>query len=136
MTQSPDLSLLAFEQTKPWEMCLALRGEVYALIYTPTGRTLDSQLGKLAGENVKASWFDPRTGGSTPVGEFQDQGRRPFDPPGDQQPGHDWVLVLESTTHARNQRENGPRAEQGNSTKTTAGIRSRCASLLPATTAG
>lgn len=29
LTQRPDLSLLAFEQTKPWEMCLALRGDGY-----------------------------------------------------------------------------------------------------------
>ena len=37
-TQRPDLSLLAFEQTKPWEMCLALRGEGDAMVYTPMGR--------------------------------------------------------------------------------------------------
>jgi hypothetical protein len=72
--------------------------DAYALIYTPTGRTLDIQLGKLAGENVKSVWFDPRNGASTPVGEFPNQSRRIFDPPGDEQPGHDWVLILQSTT--------------------------------------
>lgn len=96
LTQRPDLSLLAFEQTKPWEMCLALRGDGYAMAYTPTGRTLEIQLGKLPGEKVRASWFDPRTGASTPLGEFENKGRRAFDPPGEEQAGNDWVLVLET----------------------------------------
>ncbi len=96
LTQRPDLSLLAFEQTKPWEMCLALRGEGYALVYTPTGRALDIQLGKLSGARVKAAWFDPRTGQSTALGEFEKSERHVFDPPGEEQPGNDWVLVLES----------------------------------------
>jgi hypothetical protein len=97
LTQRPDLSLLAFEQTKPWEMCLALRGEGYTLLYTPTGHRLDVQLGKLPGTRVRASWFDPRTGQSTRLGEFENQGRRTFDPPGEEQPGNDWVLVLDQT---------------------------------------
>lgn len=95
LTQRPDLSLLAFEQSKPWEMCLALRGEGYALIYTPTGRTLDIQLGKLPGGRVTASWFNPRTGERTALGEFENTGRRAFDPPGEEQMGNDWVLILE-----------------------------------------
>lgn len=96
LTQRPDLSLLAFEQDKPWEMCLALRGEGCALAYTPTGRTLEIQLGKMPGEKVRAWWFDPRTGQSTPLGEFENKGQRTFDPPGDEQAGNDWVLVLQA----------------------------------------
>lgn len=94
-TQRPDLSLLAFKQTKPWEMCLALRGDGYALIYTPTGRVLALHLGKFTGGKVNASWFDPRTGARTVIGEFANEGRRVFDPPGEEQPGNDWVLILE-----------------------------------------
>ncbi|MBP8260658.1 MAG: glycoside hydrolase family 140 protein [Verrucomicrobia bacterium] len=95
LTQRPDLSLLAFEQTKPWEMCLALRGDGYALIYTPTGRTLDVQLGKIPGAQVIASWFNPRTGAAEVIGEYENKGRRTFDPPGEEQPGNDWVLMLD-----------------------------------------
>jgi hypothetical protein len=95
LTQGPDLSLLAFEQTAPWDMCLSLRGGGYALLYTPTGRTLDVQLGTLPGARIRASWFDPRTGQSTRFGEFDNQGRRAFDPPGKEAPGNDWVLVLD-----------------------------------------
>jgi inosine-uridine nucleoside N-ribohydrolase len=53
-TLQPDLSLLAFAQEKPWEMCLALRGKDRALIYTPTGRKLDVQLDKLGFANARA----------------------------------------------------------------------------------
>jgi hypothetical protein len=96
LTQRPDLSLLAFEQERPWEMCLALRGDGYVLVYTPTGRTLEVQLGKLSGAKVKASWFNPRTGATTAIGELENKGRRSFDPPGEEQSGNDWVLALES----------------------------------------
>ncbi|MCX8157976.1 MAG: glycoside hydrolase family 140 protein [Verrucomicrobiae bacterium] len=102
LTQQPDLSLLAFEQTKPWEMCLALRGQGYAMAYTPTGRTLEIQMGKIPGERVRALWFDPRTGQYTELGEVDNQGRRLFDPPGEEQPGNDWVLVLESSVNRKN----------------------------------
>lgn len=95
LTQKPDLSLLAFEQTKPWEMCLALRGDGYAMVYTPTGRLLGIQMDKLPGTRVRASWFDPRTGKTSVIGEFENRGQRTFDPPGDEAMGNDWVLVLE-----------------------------------------
>lgn len=93
-TLKPDLSLLAFEQSMPWEMCLALRGENVALIYTPTGRTLDIQLAPLSTSELHAFWFDPRTGDSTPLGSFKGQSRQRFDPPGNESPGNDWVLLL------------------------------------------
>ncbi len=96
LTQRPDLSVLAFEQERPWEMCLALRGDGYVLVYTPTGRTLDILLGKLSGAKVKTSWFNPRTGVTAAIGEFENKGRRSFDPPGEEVPGNDWVLDLTS----------------------------------------
>ncbi|MCX8038033.1 MAG: glycoside hydrolase family 140 protein, partial [Candidatus Sumerlaeia bacterium] len=95
LTQRPDLSLLAFEQTRPWEMCLALRGDGFALVYTPTGRSLEIALGKTAGAEIMASWFNPRTGETTAIGRFDNRGRHTFDPPGDEAAGNDWVLVLE-----------------------------------------
>jgi hypothetical protein len=38
-------------------------------------------LDKLAGENAKAAWYDPRTGKSTPAGQFRSAGHRTFTPP-------------------------------------------------------
>jgi len=48
---------------------------------------------KLAKRTVQASWYDPRTGESTPIGEFRNTGERAFTPPAGDAP--DWVLVLE-----------------------------------------
>jgi hypothetical protein len=94
-TQVPNLSPIAMEQTRPWEMCLALRGDGFALIYTPTGRTLDIRTEKVALTKGAASWFDPRTGVVAPIGNVERTGTRTFDPPGDETHGNDWVLVLE-----------------------------------------
>jgi len=95
LTQKPDPTLLAFEQNDPSTMCLALHGDGFALIYTPTGRTLDVDLRQLRGGKVKAAWFDPRTGASTGAGEFENDRVQSFDPPGDERAGNDWVLCLE-----------------------------------------
>jgi inosine-uridine nucleoside N-ribohydrolase len=96
LSQRPDLSLLAFEQTTPWDMCLALRGDGYAMIYTPTGHTLKVNLDKLGFARTSARWFDPRTGSFLAIASFEAKGVRTFDPPGDEAPGNDWVLVLEA----------------------------------------
>jgi hypothetical protein len=77
-------------------MCLALRGDRFALIYTPTGRGLDIRFGKLPGEKLRAAWFDPRTGETTALDEYPNHGPHAFDPPGDESSGNDWVLVLEA----------------------------------------
>lgn len=62
LTQSPDQSLLANGGGEDLERAAALRGDGYALIYTPVGRPLRVRLDKLTGKQVKAWWFDPRTG--------------------------------------------------------------------------
>ena len=61
-----------------------------ALSYLPTKRTLTIDLAKVSGARVVASWFNPRTGETTRIGEFTDKKRHAFEPPGD----GDWVLVL------------------------------------------
>ncbi len=63
----------------------------FAFSYLPTKRTLTLDLAKLSGERVVATWFNPRTGESTPIGEFPDKPRRTFEPPSD----GDWVLVAD-----------------------------------------
>jgi hypothetical protein len=97
LTQRPDLSLLAFEQRLPWEMCLAFRSDGYALIYSPSGRPLKVRMDKLSGAKLKASWFDPRDGKTTVIGEFANTGEREFVPPTNGE-NNDWVLVLDDVT--------------------------------------
>ncbi len=76
-------------------MCLAVRGEGYAMIYTPLGRTFDVQLDKIGAAELRAAWFDPRTGASQPFKRLAGKGRHTFDPPGEPGEGRDWVLVLD-----------------------------------------
>jgi hypothetical protein len=68
----------------------------------PTGGAVTVTLSKLAGAGVKASWFDPRTGGYTAIGDFPNNGTRQVDAPGATAPGNDWVLVLDATATKRN----------------------------------
>jgi len=65
----------------------------FALSYLPTKRSLTLDLTKLSGEHVVASWFNPRTGEASRIGEFTDKKRHAFEPPGD----GDWVLVLDDS---------------------------------------
>lgn len=71
----------------------------YAMVYAPAGRPFRVRLEKLSGARVTAWWFNPRTGQSTRIGEFEKQGEREFVPP---EPGEasDWVLVLDDASRS------------------------------------
>ncbi len=92
----PDPSLIASGQGERYECQVATRGQRYALIYTHTGRELSVAMGKIAGGEVAALWFDPRNGGQKQIGIFENAGVQVFDPPGQVEAGNDWVLILES----------------------------------------
>ena len=90
----PDQSLVA-EQGERYDYQTATRGTDYAFIYTYNGRDLKINMGKIEGEKVKASWFNPRTGEITEIGEFPNNGVADFNPPGEKEGGNDWVLILD-----------------------------------------
>ncbi|OQP59815.1 glycoside hydrolase family 140 protein [Niastella populi] len=92
----PDQSLIAGNVGEKYDRLFATRGKNYALIYTYTGRTISVKMDKLSGKSIKASWFNPRDGKYTSIGDFENKGTREFDAPGDVKPGNDWVLVLSS----------------------------------------
>jgi len=99
----PDQSLIVSGQGDCANYIPAIRGKSFALIYIPSGGKPEIQLGKISGQKIKASWFDPRTGETTAIGEFENQGTHSFDVPGMSKEltwlrsgrGCDWVLVLE-----------------------------------------
>jgi hypothetical protein len=64
------------------------------MAYIPTPRTIVIDTGELAARHVRASWFDPRTGSTTPGRAFAPGKRESFTSPGD----GDWVLVLDDGT--------------------------------------
>jgi len=91
----PDQSLIAGENGEKYNRLLATRGKNYAFVYTYTGRNMNINLGKIEGSKVKASWYSPRDGKTTEIGEFENKGTKEFNPPGDEKEGNDWVLVLD-----------------------------------------
>jgi hypothetical protein len=71
----------------------------FALIYSPSVRTLTADLGQLAGPRVDARWYDPTTGTYSAIAgsPFAASGARTFTPGGNNAAGSgDWVLVLKS----------------------------------------
>lgn len=89
----PDQSLIADNYAGANYMT-ATRGAGYAYIYSPNGIPFTVVLGKLEGSEVKASWFDPRTGEYRDAGHHPNAGETAFAPPTSGR-GNDWVLVLE-----------------------------------------
>jgi len=90
----PDQSMIANQKEKH-DYVVATRGKDYAFVYTWTGRDLEINMGKIEGDKVKASWFNPRDGKTTEIGEFENKGTKAFNPPGDEKEGNDWVLILQ-----------------------------------------
>lgn len=92
----PDQSLITGEAGEKYNYIVGSRGKNYAFIYVYTGRTFQVAMGKISGAKVKASWYNPKDGSKKVIGSFLNKGIQQFDPPGEQQEGNDWVLVLES----------------------------------------
>ncbi|MCK7539936.1 MAG: hypothetical protein MZV63_58040 [Marinilabiliales bacterium] len=65
------------------------------MIYTYNGKTININLGKLSGSQVKAGWYNPRDGGETEIGTFPNSGTRNLILPGSAD-GKDWVLALDA----------------------------------------
>lgn len=93
----PDQSLIA-KQGAAMGYLVATRGESYAFVHTVLGDSMEIAMGKIAGAQVRASWYDPRTGMFQEVGAVDNTAgtTQVFDPPGEPKEGNDWVLVLDS----------------------------------------
>ena len=92
----PDQTIVGETQGERYDYQAATRGKDYAFVYTWNGRDIQVNMGKISGEMVKASWFDPRTGLSSEIGEFKNKGSQLFETPGEEINGNDWVLILDS----------------------------------------
>jgi hypothetical protein len=73
------------------------------VVYSPQGRRFTVHLDKVGGANVKAWWYNPRTGGAQAIDDFDKTdkdvkpGKREMQPPSEGF-GSDWVLVLDDAT--------------------------------------
>jgi hypothetical protein len=95
----PAQELLASEQGTRYDYIALTRGNEYVMAYTFNGSDITLKMNILPSSEYKVSWFDPRNGTTTDNGVNIDvnknSGDRTFDPPGDKNPGNDWVLILE-----------------------------------------
>ncbi len=91
----PDQSLIA-NQGEKYDYLVATRGKNYALIYTYNGKKIAVNMGKIAGDKVSATWFNPRNGQKTKIGIIANKGIQEFQPSGIKEDGNDWVLILKS----------------------------------------
>lgn len=92
----PDQSIIAKQPGTKYNYQVATRGKDYAFVYTYNGKPMTLNLGKIEGAQVKASWFNPRTGKIWEIGTFANKGIKQFKTPGTPKNGNDWVLILDS----------------------------------------
>ena len=92
----PAQELLANHSGEKYHYLLATKGEGYAYIYTYMGSVIEVQMNLLEGSRTKASWFNPRNGSISEIGDFENEGTQLFDPKGEPDEGNDWVLILDS----------------------------------------
>jgi hypothetical protein len=90
-----DVSIIA-NQGEKYDYLPAIKGKEYALIYTYNGRKIAVNLGKITGNKVTATWYNPRNGEKTQIGIFDNKGKKEFQPSGKNEDGNDWVLILTS----------------------------------------
>ena len=92
----PDQSILVDNPTERGDHMRATRDEAgrYAFVYTPLVQPIAVRLDWAAGAQVRAWWYNPRTGGASVIGDFAAKGTVSFHPPVD---GPDWVLVLDAS---------------------------------------
>lgn len=92
-----DTSIIANQGARN-DFLAATRGKDYAFVYTWNGRPIDIYMGKLEGARSKAYWYNPRNGETRVIGIFVNRRITRFVPPGIEENGNDWVLVLDATS--------------------------------------
>jgi hypothetical protein len=97
LTRIPDQSVIVGDAGTGADHLQATRAAdgSYTMVYSPSGRPCKVRMDKLGGAKVKASWFNPRDGKATVIGEFANTGEREFVPPTNGE-NNDWVLVLDN----------------------------------------
>ncbi len=94
----PDQTIIAAGQGEGDNYIATCRGGDFAFAYAATGQHFTVKLGKFPASQVKARWYDPRTGKETYLGTYDNSGTRAFDPPGNKGRGNDWVLILDGAS--------------------------------------
>ena len=91
----PDQSVIKNENTEDagYQMAAVSENKDFMFAYSPTGKPLKIDLAKFSISQLKATWFNPRDGVSTPIGAIKNEGIQEFKPPV-ACPTCDWTLVI------------------------------------------
>ncbi len=92
----PDQSMILADQQDDEHYVIATRDSQgsFAMIYFPTGKSVEIDLSKLKVDELKGNWYDPRTGVTFPyLGENLQKGKNSIKAPSSGN-GQDWVLVV------------------------------------------
>ena len=97
LTRIPDSSLLVENNDDPAFYQTATRDEAatFAFIYTPLGEPIFADLSRMAGNSVRAAWFNPREGTTQEIGILAQKPLQEIRPPSSGE-DRDWVLVLDA----------------------------------------
>jgi len=90
----PDQSLIDGDEGEEYDRLLVTRGQSYIFAYTFTGRNIRIKPGIITGKRVTARWFDPKTGETETIGEYQNNGVLEFSPPKKDNSCPDCVLII------------------------------------------
>jgi hypothetical protein len=93
LSRVPDQSLVE-NALEGADRVVATRGEGYAFVYSPQGRKFTVRLDGVGAKELKAWWYNPRTGTAEEAGTFPGAGTKEFTCPAEGF-GADWVLVLD-----------------------------------------
>jgi hypothetical protein len=96
LSRVPDLSLVT-DPLDGLDRIAATRGDGYALIYSGQGRKFTINMAKVGVPKLVAFWYNPRTGTSEKIGDFEGHGAKEFTPPSEGF-GSDWVLILDDAS--------------------------------------
>ncbi len=87
----------AQEETSDYVIATIDSDGAYTMIYFPTGKTMNLDLSKISGNQLKGWWYDPRTGNAFPASEIPKSSKISITPPTSGK-GHDWVLIIDDAS--------------------------------------
>jgi hypothetical protein len=93
LSRVPDQSLVE-NALEGADHIVATRGDGYAFVYSPQGRKFTARLDGVGAKELKAWWYNPRTGTAEEAGTLPGSGTKEYACPAEGF-GADWVLVLD-----------------------------------------
>ena len=94
-SRKPNQSLLAENPHDPAGHLQACSGDGYIMVYIPTGKEVKIHLEQIPASEFFCSWFSPKHGTYMKIAPLRGGEVTRFDPPGDEERGNDWVLVID-----------------------------------------